>query len=75
MAGDGRAGSRETRPGVSVIYVVVPDAENAYERAKAAGGEVTEPVDEHYGSRDITASDPDGNGWALGTYPGTAGAD
>jgi uncharacterized glyoxalase superfamily protein PhnB len=74
MAGDERAGSRATPPGVSVIYVVVDDADAAYERAKAAGADVTEPVDQDYGSRDITVTDPDGNRWTLGTYPGAAAA-
>jgi uncharacterized glyoxalase superfamily protein PhnB len=70
MAGDERAGSKATPPGVSVLYVVVPDADAAYERARAAGAEVTEPVDQSYGSRDITVTDPDGNRWSLGTYAG-----
>lgn len=75
MAGDERAGSRATPPGVSVIYVVVPDADAAYERAKAAGADVTEPVDQDYGSRDVTVTDPDGNRWSLGTYRGAADGD
>ncbi len=74
MAGDERRGSRATPPGVSVVYVVVEDADAAYERAKAAGAEVTEPVDQDYGSRDITVTDPDGNRWSLGTYKGAAAA-
>jgi uncharacterized glyoxalase superfamily protein PhnB len=74
MAGDERAGSKATPPGVSVIYVVVEDADAAYERAKAAGADVTEPVDQDYGSRDVTVTDPDGNQWSLGTYAGAAAA-
>ena len=74
MCGDERAGSKATPPGVSVVYVVVEDADAAYERAKAAGAEVTEPVDQDYGSRDITVTDPDGNRWSLGTYKGAAAA-
>ncbi len=70
MAGDERAGSKATPAGVSVVYVVVEDADAAYERARAAGAEVTEPVDQDYGSRDITVTDPDGNRWSLGTYAG-----
>ena len=73
MAGDERAGSKATPPGVSVVYVVVPDADAAYERARSTGADVTEPVDLDYGSRDITITDPDGNRWSLGTYGG-AGA-
>jgi uncharacterized glyoxalase superfamily protein PhnB len=75
MAGDERAGSRATPPGASVVYVVVEDADAAYERAKGAGADVTEPVDQDYGSRDITVTDPDGNRWSLGTYAGAAEAD
>ena len=72
MAGDERAGSKATPPGVSVVYVVVPDADAAYERARAAGADVTEPVDQSYGSRDVTVTDLDGNRWSLGTYAGAA---
>jgi uncharacterized glyoxalase superfamily protein PhnB len=72
MAGDERAGSSATPPGVSVVYVVVEDADAAYERAKAAGAEVTQPVDQDYGSRDVTVTDLDGNRWTLGTYAGAA---
>ena len=36
MCGDERAGSKATPPGVSVVYVVVPDADAAYERARSA---------------------------------------
>ena len=72
MCGDERAGSKATPPGVSVVYVVVDDADAAYERAKAAGAEVTEPADQDYGSRDLTVTDPDGNRWSLGPYRGAA---
>lgn len=72
MGGDERAGSKATPAGASVIYVVVEDADAAYERAKAAGAEVTEPVDLDYGSRDVTVTDADGNRWTLGTYRGAA---
>jgi uncharacterized glyoxalase superfamily protein PhnB len=74
MVGDERAGSRATPPGASVVYVVVPDADAAYRRAKDAGADVTEPVDQDYGSRDIAVTDPDGNRWSLGTYAGAEGA-
>jgi uncharacterized glyoxalase superfamily protein PhnB len=37
MCGDRRAGSKATPVGASVVYVVVPDADAAYDRAKAAG--------------------------------------
>ena len=72
MCGQDRDGSKATPAGMSTIYVVVPDTDAAYERAKAAGAQVTEPVDLDYGSRDITITDPDGNRWSLGTYAGAA---
>jgi uncharacterized glyoxalase superfamily protein PhnB len=72
MCGDDRPDGKATPPGQSVIYVVVDDTDSAYEKAKAAGADVTEPVDLDYGSRDITVTDPDGNRWALGTYKGAA---
>jgi uncharacterized glyoxalase superfamily protein PhnB len=72
MCGDARPGSKAIAPGQSVVYVVVEDADAAYERARAAGAEVTEPVDLDYGSRDFTLTDPEGNRWAIGTYKGAA---
>ena len=72
MCGDERAGSRATPAGTSVVYVVVDDTDAAYRRARDVGAEVTEPVDQDYGSRDITVTDPDGNRWSLGTYRGAA---
>jgi uncharacterized glyoxalase superfamily protein PhnB len=72
MCGDERAGSKATPPGVSVVYVVVADADAAYERARSAGADVTEPVEQDYGSRDVTVTDLDGNRWSLGTYAGAA---
>ena len=74
MAGDERAGSQATPPGVSVVYVVVEDADVAYRRARDAGADVTEPVDQDYDSRDVTVTDLDGNRWSLGTYRGAAAA-
>ena len=50
----------------------VDDADAAYRRAKEAGADVTEPIDQDYGSRDVTVTDPDGNRWSLGTYAGAA---
>jgi uncharacterized glyoxalase superfamily protein PhnB len=72
MLGDERAGSRATPPGKSVVYVVVDDADAAHARATAAGAQVSGPVDQDYGSRDVMITDPDGNRWTLGTYAGAA---
>ncbi len=70
MAGDERAGSQATPPGASVLYLFVEDADAAYERAKRGGAQVSEPVDQDYGSREFWVTDPDGNRWSVGTYGG-----
>jgi uncharacterized glyoxalase superfamily protein PhnB len=52
-------------------YVVTDEPDKLYERAKAAGAEITtEPHDTDYGSRDFAARDPEGNRWSFGTYRG-----
>jgi len=73
MGGDEHPGGQATPPGVSVLYVVAQDIDATYDRAKAAGADVTEPVDKDCGSREVTVIDPDGNRWTVGTYAG-AGA-
>src|SRR5579859_3855598 len=51
------------------IYVVVDDADAHYERAKAAGTEITRELeDTPYGSREYSARDLDGHIWSFGTY-------
>ena len=75
MAGHDRKGGRAMPPGMSVLYVVVDDADAAYARARDAGAEVTEPVDQDYGSREFRITDHDGNSWSLGTYRGSAAQD
>ena len=68
-------GGTATPPGSVVTYVVVDDADAAHRRAVEAGAQVSgEPVDLDYGSRDFSATDPEGNVWALGTYRGAAAA-
>ncbi|MEO8457156.1 MAG: VOC family protein [Chloroflexota bacterium] len=55
------------------IYMVVPDPDAHYERAKAAGAEITiglETTD--YGSRQYSAKDPEGHHWHFGTYQPSA---
>jgi uncharacterized glyoxalase superfamily protein PhnB len=43
-----------------------------YERATAAGAEVTmELTDQDYGSRDFSVRDLEGNQWNFGTYEPT----
>ncbi len=51
------------------VYLVVPDADAAYNRAVAAGAEVVRPLqDTPYGSREFTVKDPEGHTWSAGTY-------
>ena len=51
------------------IYVVVPDADTHYARAKAHGAEIVMEIkDTDYGSRDYSARDPEGYLWSFGTY-------
>lgn len=57
-------------PGVSQtlsVYVADPDAH--YARAKAAGAEIVQELeDKDYGARDYTARDLEGHYWTFGTY-------
>jgi uncharacterized glyoxalase superfamily protein PhnB len=58
-------GDMETRS----AYIVVPDAEAVYARAKAAGATIVREIqDTDYGSREFTVKDPDGHTWSVGTY-------
>jgi uncharacterized glyoxalase superfamily protein PhnB len=51
------------------VYVAVADVDAHYERAKAAGAEITRELeDTPYGSREYTAKDPDGHVWSFGTF-------
>ena len=56
------------------VYVVVPDADAAFARAKAAGASITrEILNTEYGSREFSVKDPEGYSWSVGTYdPWTA---
>jgi uncharacterized glyoxalase superfamily protein PhnB len=51
------------------LYVDVADADAHCERARAAGAEITRPLnDTDYGSREYGARDPEGYLWSFGTY-------
>jgi uncharacterized glyoxalase superfamily protein PhnB len=59
-------------PGSAACYVVTDAPDALFERAVAAGAEVTQPLhDTDYGSRDFAVRDPEGNRWSFGTYPGS----
>jgi len=69
MLGTSGAGDPQFESRHSSLYVVVPDTDAVYERAKAAGAEITRELqDTDYGSREFTARDPEGNVWSFGTY-------
>jgi uncharacterized glyoxalase superfamily protein PhnB len=50
-------------------YVIVPDVDAHYARAKAAGAEIVMDIrDEDYGGRGYSARDPQGQLWNFGSY-------
>jgi uncharacterized glyoxalase superfamily protein PhnB len=50
-------------------YIIVPDADAHYARAKAAGAEILiEIKDEDYGGRGYSCRDVEGHIWNFGTY-------
>jgi uncharacterized glyoxalase superfamily protein PhnB len=50
-------------------YIIVPDADEHYARAVAAGAEIVmELEDEDYGGRGYSCRDPEGHLWNFGTY-------
>ncbi len=50
-------------------YIVVPDADAVYVRAKANGAIIVlEISDKDYGGREFTCRDPEGQVWSFGTY-------
>lgn len=50
-------------------YMIVPDADAHYRRAKAAGAEIVLDIkDEDYGGRGYSCRDPEGHLWNFGTY-------
>jgi uncharacterized glyoxalase superfamily protein PhnB len=72
MLGSVREGQASaTDPGAFGAYVVTSQPDALYERARAAGAEITAaPHETDYGSRDFSARDPEGNRWSFGTYRG-----
>jgi uncharacterized glyoxalase superfamily protein PhnB len=50
-------------------YVIVPDADAIYAKAKSAGAEIPVDIkDEDYGGRGFTCRDLEGHIWNFGTY-------
>jgi PhnB protein len=61
------AGQRAAMP--AFLYLYVPDADAAYERAVKGGAKSIEaPQDTHYGDRRAMVEDPFGNIWQLATH-------
>ena len=51
------------------IYLYVPDADNTYRAALAAGAtSLMEPADQFYGDRNAGVKDPFGNAWWIATH-------
>jgi uncharacterized glyoxalase superfamily protein PhnB len=51
------------------VYLVVSDAKAVYERAKAAGAEITQELQEmDYGGWAFGCKDPEGHAWSIGEY-------
>lgn len=72
MIGSARDGDElAQRPGTTACYVVTDDPDRLHDRAAAAGAQIVRPLhDTDHGSRDFTATDPEGNTWSFGTYRG-----
>ena len=50
-------------------YIIVPDADETYARAKSSGAEIVLDIkDEDYGGRGFSCRDPEGHLWNFGTY-------
>jgi uncharacterized glyoxalase superfamily protein PhnB len=59
-------------PARTSLYVVTPDPDRLYQRARAAGLEVTREIeDTDFGSRTFAVTDPWSVSWTFGTYPGS----
>ena len=68
---EGAAAEGPPAPGTFAAYVVTDETDALHARARAAGARITaEPHDTDYGSRDFSATDPEGNRWSFGTYRG-----
>ncbi len=74
QARDGEFDSYQKPPGelggtTQSPYIVVPDADAIYRRAKSAGAKiVVEIADQDYGGRLFSCRDPEGHLWNFGTY-------
>jgi uncharacterized glyoxalase superfamily protein PhnB len=73
-SGDDQFGRLQSTPEVlggttQSPYLVEPNADEMYRRAKAAGAEIViEIKDEDYGGRVFSCRDPEGHLWNIGSY-------
>jgi PhnB protein len=59
----------DTKPIPTAIYMYVPNCDELYRRAVAAGGSsIGEPADQFYGDRHGGVKDPCGNSWWVATH-------
>lgn len=66
----GKIAGRPGNPGDGTsVYIAVDDVDGLHDRVKAAGGEITWPLnDTDYGSREFGCRDPEGLYWHFGSY-------
>lgn len=51
------------------VYLVVPDPDAVYAKARAAGAKIAMEIqDEDYGGRGFSCHDPEGHLWNIGSY-------
>lgn len=69
MFGSHRPGGLLDNVGTAAAYLVTADPDTVFDRAVAAGATVVrEMVDQDYGGRGGSVSDPEGNHWSFGSY-------
>ena len=72
--GDGMASPQGLGVATQALYVYVDDLDAHFERARAAGAEITSPPkDTDFGSREYHVRDLEGHLWTFGTYRPDAG--
>jgi uncharacterized glyoxalase superfamily protein PhnB len=66
---DGMTSPQTLGASTQALYVYVDDLDAHFERARAAGAEITSPPkDTDFGFREYHARDLEGHGWTFGTY-------
>ena len=53
---------------VGTPYLAASDVDGLHARASSAGADVTDIVEQDYGSRDFGVTDPEGPQWWIGSY-------